>query len=321
MSPLLRTCVLWRKRFDRDHMRCSSKEFISSPWNNFARYPSSSNVFMTTDGDRHEAPFVATATPTHSKQLVPLHDGFGSVHRLNELPLEPMSDSEIRKIAVSGGRLLNVSFPKPVKDDIVQYSSGCPALCHDLLLTLCQYLGIDKKADTMREVKPLEFLGAVAYLIDARGARMKEAFESVVHMGSDKVFAPAKLVLCALANADGAGLTLSQFQSTMRRYSPRCPTTNCRSILKTLQQTRPIRVVELDPETRAYTYADPLLKLYAMCLFRPLVEERAFDALDENASPLFQSSLHQLIDRPELFPSVRNDWLVENEGWNPPVDL
>jgi hypothetical protein len=92
-------------------------------------------LFMDAADSHPDVRIVMLGAVGSAREIVQLDSDMWN--RVSEIEVDLMSPTEIREIIRLGEIRLNIEFPEDVKRQIVHYSNGLAAVCHQLCLNMC----------------------------------------------------------------------------------------------------------------------------------------------------------------------------------------
>ena len=184
-------------------------------------------------------------------------------HRVSEIEVTLMNRKEILDIVHKGEELLNVHFAPTVKDLLVHFSNGLPAVCHQLCLNMCDQIGIIETitgdAPTLTEA---DFATALAKWLDEAGDSLRSAYDFAIRIKRTRTYDNCRLILHALAALDREGATHPQILKKIRQLVTAYPAGNLSTYLGELQQVDRGQVIVFDKNSGRYSFSSPMLHAY-----------------------------------------------------------
>ena len=198
--------------------------------------------------------------------------------RVAEISVPLLDKLELEKILTEGGRLLNLEFPAAVISNIVAYSNGLGAVCHQLALNICFELGVVETLDQKKTVTQEDFLTALKRYVEETSDQLKGKFGMAYKQNQGR-FENAKLILCALSTFELEGATRGQlFECIRKKFEPGYLQGNLSNYLKLLANEEKGSLIRYDAKTGYYCFQDPLYLVFAQASLKTFAEAKSAKA-------------------------------------------
>ena len=220
-------------------------------------------------------------------------------HRVSEVLVPLMTESEIREIIKKGAELLNLNFTPEVEENIIIHSAGMASVCHDLCLHLCTEAGIfetsDEKITFTREDWKRALLGYLA----ASSDKIQSAFEKALKQRKVSPFHHAKIIIECLCDFRQGKASRIELENKIKRIYEKYPKTGMKSRLDGLCSQEKGAILKYDENSGAYAFSDPIYHAYAMAHRKAILESK------DNASippehEAFLKAIGELLKNPNI---------------------
>lgn len=190
--------------------------------------------------------------------------------RVSELLVPLMEDAELQLILSQGESLLNVQFSRDQKDDIVRFSNGLAAICHDLSLTMCQVADVEHASAHTVSFTTEIFRRAIQRYVQNSSDTLRAMFEKALRRDRVRKYDNTRLILKAIAAGTQDGMMHGQILAEIQKTHPDYPAANLTAYLAELQSPKRGGLIRLNISTNCYAFSDPLFQAYARAALLPL---------------------------------------------------
>lgn len=184
-------------------------------------------------------------------------------HRASEIEVSLMDSGEILEIIRRGEELLNVSFPKQVRDLVVHFSNGLPAVAHQLCLNMCNNANIDETvAGDSHTFTDDDFAEALSEWIADAGDSLRSTYDVAVRAQRARKYDNRRIVLHALATLGAEGATHGELLDRIHKDHPEYPAGNLSNYLKELMTVERGSALVVDQRSGRYSFESPMFCAY-----------------------------------------------------------
>jgi len=223
-------------------------------------------IFMDTALHFKEVKIIVIGAVGTARQVVACDDEMRQ--RVAEIHVPLMEDDEILQILTRGEQLLNISFSPEIKAQIVRYSNGLAAVCHQLALNACDAASIGGTLDKQSRIRANHFEKALRNYIEDESDTVKTLFHRALQKKGRGRFDNCRLILKTLAKSDNEdGLTKSEMSKELRKMEPTYLRPNLTPYLGQLQSDERGEILRYDEVSRRYSFGNPFHKAYARTVF------------------------------------------------------
>lgn len=242
------------------------EDFHKLPNDEKKKLAQSMKVFMDMADTYPELKIVAIGAVDTARQVIDYD--LELTNRVAEIHVPLMSEEEIRSIINKGEELLNFSIPDDVCDGIVTYANGLASVCHNLCLNICYAAGITEKLHERITVSDTELSKALEQYIAEASDTLKSTFDKALMRQREKKYDNCRLIIKALAECPHEGATHATILQRIRKLVPEYPSGNLTTYLKELQLNERGAVVRYDPNSRWFSFSNPIYRSFALVLFK-----------------------------------------------------
>ncbi|WP_162434013.1 AAA family ATPase [Pseudoxanthomonas koreensis] len=189
-------------------------------------------------------------------------------NRVAEIEVPLMSDAEISGIITAGAKKLRITFEKPVRESIVKFSNGIPAICHQLCLSACLSAGVGVTQSSPREIRKPSLESAVREFVESASDSIRDRFDRAIRRERVRKYDNYSIVLRAVCEAPLEGATIGELSSIIARIEPDYPVNNIGRYLESLMTDGRGAVLRKDQASGKYFHSDPFIRSYSQAFFR-----------------------------------------------------
>jgi hypothetical protein len=186
--------------------------------------------------------------------------------RVSEVLVPLMSEQELTEVLNHGERLLNVRFSSRQKSEIVRFSNGLGAVCHDLGLNACRVADIEHTQSTTYDFTEGDFAKAIERYVHSSSDTLRAMFDQALRRDRVRKYDNTRLILTALAAGGQDGMLFGEILAAIRRETPSYPPTNLTVYLAELQRSERGALIRYNAATNCYSFADPLYQSFCRAL-------------------------------------------------------
>ena len=220
-------------------------------------------VFMDTAEEYPRVKIIAIGAVDSAREVIQYDREMSN--RVAEIEVPLMDKDELRRIISLGESRLNVNFGQ-FKNKISTYSSGLPAVCHQLALNICFEAGIEVSLNNERSISKKEVEAGIQRYLDDASDTLKDVFETVLKQDRKRKFSNTELIIDAMANIGSEGASHSDLLAYIKKKEPSYPPGNLTAYLKELKSIRRRNILRFNSNSKKYFFSDPLYLVYAQCL-------------------------------------------------------
>jgi len=159
-------------------------------------------VFMDMAEDYSDLKIIALGAVGTARKVIEYDNEMNN--RVSEILIPYMQPKEIENIINTGEKLLNLVFAKDVKNKIVKYSCGLPAICHQLCLNICFNKKIFETAKSKTSINLEDLDQAISKFVEEKSDTLKAEFDKAIKIPNNIKSNIPKLIIekCLELNKD-----------------------------------------------------------------------------------------------------------------------
>lgn len=183
-------------------------------------------------------------------------------NRVSEIEVELMVEQELDQIIAKGEECLNIRVPRNIREGILHYCNGLPAVAHQLCLNMCQEADIYETLEATYTFKEGELFASVQAWLEDATESLREAYDRATRTDRKRKYDNCRLIVHAIASLGPTGGTFPEILRQIRRDARQYPSSNLTQYLKVLQDPRRGQPLIHDPASGKYSFAWPMLHAY-----------------------------------------------------------
>lgn len=189
-------------------------------------------------------------------------------NRVAEIEVPLMSDAEISGIISAGALKLGITFERAVRDSIVKFSNGIPAICHQLCLSACLSAGVSATQGVSKEIRKPDLDAAVREFVQSASDSIRDRFDRAIRRERVRKYDNYSIVLRSVCEAPLEGAAIGELSTIIARIEPDYPVNNIGRYLDSLMTEGRGAVLRKDPASGKYFHSDPFIRSYSQAYFR-----------------------------------------------------
>ncbi|MBW2647012.1 MAG: hypothetical protein JRE23_12735 [Deltaproteobacteria bacterium] len=217
-------------------------------------------VYMDMSKDYPELKIVAIGTVDSAHKVVSYNKRLR--HRVAEIEVPSLTDSEIAKIIQEGKRLLNFQLSPHVEANIIKYSSGLASICHRLCLNICLAAGIDRTSPQSTIIGQEELDVALRKYVREESATFDHELANALRVDERGKYDDCRLIVNALARHGLEGATHAQILDQIRQEQPQYPAENLARYLKELCSDERRSLLRFHHASARFVFANPFYRTW-----------------------------------------------------------
>ncbi len=216
-------------------------------------------VFMDASR-RHKTTKIVTIGAVGTGKEVVEYDG-EMKERISEIFVPLMSIEELEDIIIKGEELLNVEFPKEIKNKITVYSNGLGSVCHQLCLSMCTNNEIYETQTNKYPFSQKDLDLAISDYIKQNSATLKSTYDKAIK-SSKKSKYETKEILQALLRLKKEEVNSQEILKELRKDFPNYPSNTLTNYLNQLISSEREEVLRLNKDSNTYFFSNPFQKAF-----------------------------------------------------------
>ncbi len=220
-------------------------------------------IFMDVADEYRELKMIAIGAVDTARQVVQFDSEMR--HRVAEIHVPLMVDSEIGEIIAKGEGHLNIRIDDGIKGAIVHYSNGVAAVCHHLCLNACVAGGIEEASTTLIRLGESHMTAGLKQYLEEVSDTLKYAFDKAFKRRRAGKFDNCRLILHALSVCQQDGATHAEILSAIG--NPNYPSGNLTQYLRELQREERGCIIRYNDAAGTFAFADPIYRAFCLAYF------------------------------------------------------
>jgi hypothetical protein len=185
-------------------------------------------------------------------------------NRVAEIFVPLMTDAELMSIVTSGSRMLNIDA-RSIAADIVGFSAGLAAVCHNLCLNSCLAADVGATMELTKLIGPIHLKAALKVYAKESSDTLKARFDAALVRHQVRKYDNARLIISALAGGPVDGMLYSEILSAVHTSNPSYPASNLTKYLGDLRTEQRGELIRKGKDGR-YRFSEPLLHVFAQAI-------------------------------------------------------
>ncbi|MFP9098855.1 ATP-binding protein [Flavobacterium sp. RHBU_24] len=220
-------------------------------------------VFMDASTEFSNLKIIAIGAVNSAREVVQYDSEMRS--RISEIEVPLMSHDTLKRIIETGERLLNIKFSENVTNRIVTYSSGLPAVTHQLCLLLCELDEIFKTQSSQKRIQAQKFNEAMDEYLEENSDSLKAIFEQAT-----KVVHPRKNenpldLLGYIVTLGKDNFSILELKESIQNGNVNYKGNNLRKYIEEFTQPERSEILRFNANHNTYYFSNPFIKAYVQC--------------------------------------------------------
>ncbi|ELY2018365.1 ATP-binding protein [Flavobacterium psychrophilum] len=223
-------------------------------------------VFMDSSVQYPQLKIIALGAVNSAREVVHFDPEMRS--RISEIEVPLMDVQNLKRIIEIGENLLNLYFSDTVKNRIATYSSGLPAVTHQLCLILCELNGISKTEGKKTKIQSDKFNEALEEYLEENSDTFKSVYEHctrVIHKRKNEN--PVDL-LTSILSTEKENFSILEIKGEIQKKDKHYIGTNLKKYID--EFTEPLRseILRYNENSNSYFFSNPFIKAYIQCVIQ-----------------------------------------------------
>lgn len=214
-------------------------------------------------------------------------------NRIAEIEIPLMTVDNLASIIYKGMKCLNIRIPDSVIDKIISYSSGLPAVTHQLAYLLCDVNEIRKTHVSIKafNIPKQTFDLALDEYIEENSDTFKSIYECATCVPYKRKNESPSNILRAILLSREEAVSITKIRDMMKNINEEYVGSNLKKYVDEL--TTPVRaeILRYNKESMKYYFSNPFIKAYCQCALRLEVEK---NPLTNISAKVLKSNLNEL---------------------------
>lgn len=229
-------------------------------------------VFMDSSVDYPKLKIIAVGAVNTAREVIQYDPEMKN--RVSEIEVSLMDKPTLKEILISGERLLNIKFPDIISKKIITYSSGLPAVTHQLALLVCEGNEIFEtiKQSQPKKINIKSFDLALDEYLEENSDTFKSIFETATKIIHQRKFENPKDILNAILTSDKESVTVYDIKEILKINNSAYNGTNLKKYLDELTTSDRAEILRYNKDSNSYYFSNPFIKAYCECKLRKNVK-------------------------------------------------
>lgn len=223
-------------------------------------------VFMDSSADYNKLKIIALGAVNSAREVVRYDPEMRS--RISELEVPLMDINNLKRIISNGEKCLNITFDEAVKNRITTYSSGLPAVTHNLCLILCELNNIFHTQNKKENILSHKFNDAMEEYLEENSDSFKAIFEhstKIIHKRKNEN--PLEL-LHAIIELNKEHFSIVEIKEIMQKVNPTYAGNNLKKYIDEFCQPLRSEILRFNDNSNKYYFSNPFIKAYIQCVLK-----------------------------------------------------
>lgn len=229
-------------------------------------------VFMDSSVDYPKLKIVAIGAVNTAREVIQFDSEMKN--RISEIEVPLMDNESLQEILTSGEKYLNIDFPEIILNKIVAYSSGLPAVTHQLALLVCES---NKIYQTNKDSRPTKidvksFDEALDEYLEENSDTFKSVFETATRIIHKRKNENPTDILNAILISNKENITFHEVKENFILNDKNYTGNNLKKYLDELTTTNRSEIIRFNKDSNTYYFSNPFIKAYCQCAIRNSVK-------------------------------------------------
>ncbi|MFN7775279.1 hypothetical protein [Flavobacterium sp.] len=220
-------------------------------------------VFMDSSTEFPNLKIIALGAVNSAREVVQYDSEMRS--RISELEVPLMSHDNLRRIIETGERLLNVKFSENVTNRIVTYSSGLPAVTHQLCLLLCELNNIFKTQKKTSRIQFDKFNDAMEEYVEENSDSFKAIFEQATKVVYSRKNENPLDLLGYIITLGKDNFSIPELKESIQKGNVNYKGTNLKKYIDEFTEPSRSEILRFNENHNTYYFSNPFIKAYVQC--------------------------------------------------------
>ncbi|AXO79606.1 hypothetical protein DZC78_04100 [Olleya aquimaris] len=225
-------------------------------------------VFMDASVNYPKLKIIAIGAVNSAREVVQFDPEMKN--RITELQVPLMNEESLNEILNTGEKLLNIKIPTKIVDRIVSYSSGLPAVTHQLGLLLCEVNKIFQTHDSSKvfEITQSSFEIALDEYLEENSDSLKAVYEFATRIIHKRKNENASDILRAILTVNNESISLNDIKEVIQLDDKNYKGTNLKKYVDELTTPSRSEILRFNENSMTYYFNNPFIKAYCQCVLR-----------------------------------------------------
>lgn len=191
-------------------------------------------------------------------------------NRIAEIEVPLMNNDDLEGILSIGQKLLNIRIPENVVNKIIAYSSGLPAVTHQLAYLLCEFNEISKTYNSNKSysITSVSFDNALNEYLAENSDTLKSIYEQATRITYKRKSEAPSDILKAILLKRSECVTINEIREIIKITDKNYKGTNLKKYVDELTAPSRSEILRYNKESMSYYFSNPFIKAYCQCVLR-----------------------------------------------------
>ncbi|MDV3954531.1 ATP-binding protein [Elizabethkingia anophelis] len=223
-------------------------------------------VFMDSSTEYKKLKIIALGAVNSAREVVQYDPEMRN--RIAELEVPLMDIHNLKRIISNGEKYLNIDFDDAIKNRISTYSSGLPAVTHNLCLIMCELNNIRDSQSIRKKILSTSFNEAMEEFLEESSDSFKIIYEhatKIIHKRKNEN--PLDL-LQAIVQVNKENFSISEIKEIIQTINSAYIGNNLKKYID--EFCSPIRseILRFNENSNKYYFSNPFIKAYIQCILK-----------------------------------------------------
>lgn len=229
-------------------------------------------VFMDSSTEYPKLKIIAIGAVNTAREVIQYDSEMKN--RVSEIEVPLMEKGNLKEILNAGESLLNIKIPESISDKIIAYSSGLPAVTHQLALLVCEANSIFKtvRSTLPKNINIKSFNSALDEYLEENSDTFKSIFETatkVIHRR--KAENPADILNAVLVSSK-ENVTVHDVKENLKINDKSYKGNNLKKYLDELTTSDRAEILRYNKDYNSYYFSNPFIKAYCQCALKTSIK-------------------------------------------------
>lgn len=223
-------------------------------------------VFMDSSTDYNKLKIIALGAVNSAREVVQYDPEMRN--RIAELEVPLMDIQNLKRIISNGEKYLNIEFDDAIKNRISTYSSGLPAVTHNLCLLMCELNNVKETQSVKKSILSNTFNDAMEEFLEESSDSFKIIYEhatKIIHKRKNEN--PLDL-LNAIIQVDKENFSILEVKEVIQIIDSSYTGNNLKKYMDEFCSPLRSEVLRFNENSNKYYFSNPFIKAYIQCVLK-----------------------------------------------------
>ncbi len=220
-------------------------------------------VFMDASVEFPNLKIIALGAVNSAREVVQYDAEMKS--RISELEVSLMSHDNLKRIIETGEKLLNIKFSDNITNRIVTYSSGLPAVTHQLCLLLCELNDVYKTQNKFTKIQSQKFNEAMIEYVEENSDSLKAIFEQATKVSHIRKNENPLDLLAYIITLGKDNFNIAELKESIQKGNVNYRGNNLKKYIDEFTEPNRSEILRFNENHNTYYFSNPFIKAYVQC--------------------------------------------------------